>query len=234
MCSFPRCDPAVRPRRFDSWVAFLSVQVICVAFLLWLKPALAQVNHVEAAARLMSDGQLAAAETEARLALKSPSTRALALAVLGTIRLQQSKFPESESLLNQALALRPGLIGARTTLGEALALEGKPDQARNAFQEVLKRDPENFNARFDLAKLESSVHNFQKSLQVANPIISQLTHSEEGLLLLATDYGAMGKRTELEALPGFCNGGLFPVAGTLARAARTRASLARRRSALEG
>ena len=201
MRSFPRCDPAVRPRRCDYWLGFLSVQVTCVVFLLLLKPVLAQVNHVEAAARLMSDGQLAAAETEARLGLKSPSTRALALAVLGTIRLQQSRFPESENLLDQALALNPNLVGARTTLGEALVFEGKPEQARKAFQEVLQRDPESFNARFDLAKLESSVHNFQRSLQVVNPIISQLSHSEEGLLLLATDYGAMGKRTELEALP---------------------------------
>lgn len=201
MRSFPGCDPAVRPRRFDYWVGFLSVPVIGVAFLLLLNPALAQGNHVEAAARLMSDGQLAAAETEARLALKSPSTRALALAVLGTIRLQQNKFPESENLLNQALALNPGLVGARTTLGETLVLEGKPEPARKAFQDVLKRDPESFNARFDLAKLESSLQNFPKSLQVASPILSQLTHSEEGILLLATDYGAMGKRTELEALP---------------------------------
>ena len=201
MRSFKRRDPAFRSPRAHSGPGFLSFQVILVAFLLLWKPVSGQVNHVQAAARLMSEGQLSAAESEARLALKSPSTRALALALLGTIRLQQSKFPESENLLNQALALNPNLVGARTTLGEALALEGKPDHARKAFEEVLKRDPESFNARLDLAKLESSVHNFQKSLQVANPIIPQLIHSEEGLLLLATDYGAMGNRTELEALP---------------------------------
>jgi tetratricopeptide (TPR) repeat protein len=176
-------------------------QLVCLTVFLLLRSALAQVNHVETAARLMSEGQFAGAEREARQALKTPSTRALALAMLGTIRLQQGKFPESENLLNQALILNPNLVGARTTLGEALVFEGKSEDARKAFQEVLKRNPASFNARFDLAKLESSVHNFQKSLEVASPIISQLTHSEEGLLLLATDYGAMGKRTELEALP---------------------------------
>src|SRR5215469_316333 len=197
MPSFARCDPVVR-RGFYYCFRVLTLQVVCLTFLL---PALAQVNHVESAARLMSEGQLAAAEGEARLALKTPSTRALALSMLGTIRLQQSKFPESEDLLNQALALNPNLVGARTTLGEALVIEGKPEDARKAFQEALNRDPRSFNARFDLAKLESSAHNFQKSLQVASPIISELTQSEEGLLLLATDYGAMGKRTELDALP---------------------------------
>lgn len=201
MRSFQRRDPAFRPRRSHYCIGFLSLQVVWVAFLLSSKPVLGQVNHVQTAARLMSDGQLSAAESEARLALKSPSTRALALAMLGTIRLQQSKLPESETLLHQALALNPNLVGARTTLGEALVLEGKPDQARKAFQDVLKSNPESFNARFDLAKLESSAQNFQKSLEIASPIIPQLTHSEEGLLLLATDYGAVGKRTELEALP---------------------------------
>lgn len=199
MRSFRRCDPAVGPR-FPYCFRSLAVHLVCVSCLLLAKSAPAQGNHLETAARLMSEGQLPAAEREARLGLKSPSTRALALALLGTIRLQQSNFPESESLLNQALALNPNLIGARTTLGETLVLEGRPERARKAFQEVLERDPKSFNARFDLAKLEASAHNFEKSLQVATPILSGLTQTEEGLLLLATDYAGMGKRTELEAL----------------------------------
>ena len=158
MRSFRRCDPAVRPGRFPYCLRFLSVHLVCLSCLLSSKSALAQVNHLESAARLMSEGQLAAAEREARLGLKSPSTRALALAMLGTIRLQQSNFRESENLLNQALALNPNLVGARTTLGETLVLEGKPEPARKAFQEVLERAPKSFNARFDLAKLESSAH----------------------------------------------------------------------------
>lgn len=140
------------------------------------------------------------AETEARQALKNPSTRALALAVLGTIRLRESKYGESENFLTQALALNPQLLGARTTLGTVYLLENKAVLARRSFREVLRRDPENVNARLGMAKVEASLGNYQQSLQVAEPIVGQLHASDDGILLLATDYGALGKKEELKSL----------------------------------
>src|SRR6266403_1871271 len=160
----------------------------------------AQPNHIETAAQLLSQGQVQQAETEARLALDNPSTRPLGLALLGTIRLQEGKYDESTSLLTQALALNPRLVGARTTLGNSYLLQGKPDSARKSFQEALRLDPTNFNARLDLAKVEASLHNYQQSLAVATPIANQLRDSDEGLLLLATDYGSLGKKDALKDL----------------------------------
>src|SRR5580700_192567 len=103
--------------------------------------ACAQASHIEVAARLLSDGDTAQAEVEARKALQTPTTRALALAMLGTIRLQQGKTGESTKFLVQALALNPRLVGARTTLGNAYAFSNKPDLAAKCFREVLKVDP---------------------------------------------------------------------------------------------
>ena len=140
------------------------------------------------------------AETEARQALKDPSTRALALAVLGTIRLRESKYGESENFLTQALTLRPQLLGARTSLGNVYLLENKTVLARRRFKEVLRRDPGSVNARLGLAKVEASLRNYQQSLRVADPILGQLCESDDGILLLATDYGALGKKGELKAL----------------------------------
>src|SRR5207253_4763901 len=68
------------------------------------------------------------------------------------------------------------------------------------FREVLTRDPGNVNARLGLAKVEASVRNYQESLRIADPIVSQLCESDDGVLLLATDYGALGKKEELKAL----------------------------------
>jgi tetratricopeptide (TPR) repeat protein len=161
---------------------------------------LAQLNHVETAAQLLSQGQVQQAESEARLALDNPSTRPLGLALLGTIRLQEGNYAESTSFLTQALALDPRLVGARTTLGNSYLLQGKPDSARKSFQEALRLDPGNFNARLDLAKVEASLHNYQQSLAVAAPIAKQLRDSDEGLLLLATDYGSLGRKEDLKAL----------------------------------
>ena len=140
------------------------------------------------------------AETEARQALDNPSTRALGLALLGTIRLQEGRYTESTGFLTQALALNPRLVGARTTLGNAYALQGKPHLARRSFQNALRLDPGNFNARFDLAKVEASLHNYTQSLAVAGPITAQLHESDDGILLLASDYGSLGRKDELRAL----------------------------------
>ena len=180
-------------RAKDCWRVLLVLCVLAVA-------ACAQTSHIEIAAQLLTNGDTAQAEVEARKALQSPSTRALALAMLGTIRLQQGKTEESTKFLEQALALNPRLLGARTTLGNAYAFSNKPDLAAKCFREVLKVDPSNFAARFDLFKLEASRRNFQQSLDVGAPIMSQLLESDEALVVLASDYGALGKKEQLADL----------------------------------
>jgi tetratricopeptide (TPR) repeat protein len=180
-------------RARDCWRVFLVLCVLETA-------ACAQASHIEAAARLLSNGDTAQAEVEARKAMQSPSTRALALAMLGTIRLQQGKTDESTKFLVQALALNPRLVGARTTLGNAYAFDGKPDLAAKCFREALKLDPANFDARFDLFKLEALQGNFQQSLDLARPIVPQLLESDEAIVILASDYGALGRNDDLRNL----------------------------------
>jgi tetratricopeptide (TPR) repeat protein len=173
---------------------------LCLALLILPSIGLAQLSHIETAARLLSQGQMDEAETEARQALGNPTTRALALAMLGTIRLEQGKYRESTEFLTRALVLNPHLVGARTSLGNAYLLQGKSDLARNSFQDAVKLDPANFNARFGLAKVEASLHNYRRSLDVAGPIAAQLRESDDGILLLATDYGSLGRKEELRDL----------------------------------
>lgn len=174
--------------------------VFCLGLTILANVCLAQLNHIEKAANLLNQGQVDKAEAEARQALGSLSTRALALAVLGTIRLREGKYKDSENFLTQALTLNPQLLGARTSLGNVYLLEGKAVLGRRSFQGVLRRDPGNINARLGLAKVEASLRNYQQSLRVADPIVRQLCESDDGILLLATDYGALGKKEELKAL----------------------------------
>lgn len=179
-------------RLSDPTLGFLTLLLCCVSF--------AQINHVENAARFLNEGQLDSAESEARQAFKTPNTRAIALSILGTIRFEQRRFGESEDFLTKALALNTHLVGARITLGETYLLENKLAEARHSFQEALRRDPSNFNARYDLAKLETSLKEFEKSLELVRPIEPQLSASDEGLLLLATDYASLGQKQELRAV----------------------------------
>lgn len=179
-------------RLIDPKHGLATLLLCCVSF--------GQVNHLENAAQLLNQGQLDSAESEARQALKTPDTRAVALSILGTIRLEQQRYAESEEFLTKALALNSHLVGARITLGETYVLENKLPQARSSFQEALRRDPSNFNARYDLAKLETSLNEFEKSLELLRQVGPQLSTSDEGLLLLATDYAALGKKQDLRAV----------------------------------
>lgn len=169
---------------FIPWAVLLGVVVSATV-------GFAQINRIREAARLLSQGQTASAEREARLAMKDPATRPLALSVLGTIRLQEGKYKEGTVLLTEALRINPRLPGTLTTLGDAYVLQNKPLLARKSYEQALSIDPTNNNARFDLAKLEASLHNYQKSLSAARPMMGRLLKSEEGLLLLARDYGSL-------------------------------------------
>jgi len=184
-----------------SAVSCIRRASVCCGLLLsyWItaRAAFAQLDHIKTAAQLLSQGRKEEAEREARLALGNPTIRPLALAMLGTIRLEEGKYQESTQFLTKAVELNPHLSGAWTTLGDAYVLQNKPDLASQSFEKALTADPANNQARYDLAKLEASLHHYQKSLDTAHPILSQLVKAEDGLLILATDYGGLGEKDDL-------------------------------------
>jgi len=148
----------------------------------------------------MSAGDLEGAEKEAQLALRDSSTRPLALATLGAIRVRQKHYAEAAEFLSAALRLNPGLVGARVTLGEVYALTGKGVRAREVFKEVLRVDQDNREARFALAQLESASGNFSTSLSAVEPVLAELRDSPDGILLLAKDYVGLKQKDSLLAL----------------------------------
>ena len=157
-------------------------------------------NHLQTALELFNQGDLEGAEKEARFALNAPQDRAPAWGILGTIRVQQKKYDEAAGFLREALSLNPRLVGARVTLGGVYVLLGKRALATQMFTEALRLDPPNFNARLDLAQLESEAGNYRASLEAANPIASELRHSPQGLVLLASDYSGLQQKGSLATL----------------------------------
>jgi tetratricopeptide (TPR) repeat protein len=144
------------------------------------------------AADLVQQGQLNEADRQAHIALADPQTHAAACSVLGTIRLQQRRIPESVNFLQEAIRLEPKLIGARLTLAEAYTAQGKQAPAIAMFRHVLELDSSNALARFALARYESEKGNYRESIELAKPISAELKKSPEGLLLLASDYVKAG------------------------------------------
>jgi tetratricopeptide (TPR) repeat protein len=158
------------------------------------------LEHLQQAAELMNAGDLEGAEREAKSALRDSSTRPLATATLGAIRIRQKRYAEAAELLNGALRLNPGLVSARVSLGEVYMLTGKKTLARPAFNKVLAVDPANREARFALAQLESDSGNFPTSLKIAEPVLADLRHSPDGILLLAKDYAGLQQKDSLLSL----------------------------------
>jgi tetratricopeptide (TPR) repeat protein len=157
-------------------------------------------NHLERVVALIAQGDLKGAEKEARLALAKPSTRALAYATLGTIRLQQKKLAESSQYLAKAIQLDPKLVGARLTLGQVYARQGKTARARQTFQQALELAPDNPAVRVNLAQLEAMSGNYKASLELIEPIAPPLRRSPDGLVLLVIDYLGLGQKDSAREL----------------------------------
>jgi tetratricopeptide (TPR) repeat protein len=143
---------------------------------------------LQKAASLVEEGRLEEADHQAHLALSDPDTHAVACAVLGTIRFQQKRLAESVDFLQEAIRLDSRLIGARLSLAQVYAVQGKSELAVPLYRRVLSLDPSNSAARFALVNYEAEKGNYRKSLELAQPILPALKQTPDGLFALATDY----------------------------------------------
>jgi tetratricopeptide (TPR) repeat protein len=181
---------------------------LVVALLLWIlllslppsTKAQTDSDHIQQAFEMMSAGDLAGAEQEARLALRDSSKPSEGWAVLGMIRARQRRYGDATECFHTALRLDPRLLDAHLGLGEVDGLTGKTAQAREEFRSVLRADPSNRDALFGLAQLESTTENFSASLTAAEPILADLHRSSTGILLLAKDYAGLKQKDPLAAL----------------------------------
>jgi len=164
--------------------------LLCQLLILLATAAYGSDSHqaLRNAASLFQQGKLEEADHQAQLALADPQTRAAACSVLGSIRFQQKRFPESADLFEKAIRLEPHLVGAHLNLAEAYIAEGRPQLALPLYRHVLTLDPSNATARLELARNETENGHYQQSLELARPVLSALKNTPDGLFMLATDY----------------------------------------------
>jgi tetratricopeptide (TPR) repeat protein len=67
-------------------------------------------------------------------------------------------------------------------------------------ERVLALDPSNTAARLALARIETEAGNYQRSLELASPVVGAFKQSPEGLLVLASDFLNTGNRAAAVAL----------------------------------
>ncbi len=149
--------------------------------------AQADPRLAQEALRLLDQGDLSGTEAVARKLLRTPSDSAIGNALLGAVRLKQSRYEESARYLETAVRLNPQLIGARLNLANVLVLQAKRDRAELMLRAVLRLDPTNKNALYALARLENEAGRFAESLRLMQGMGEELHGSEDGLVLLTSD-----------------------------------------------
>lgn len=110
-------------------------------------------QRLERAAALIRDNRMAEAEQQLTAVLKIAPNEAGALNLLGTVRAQQNRLPEAETLFARALRIDQQFVDARMNLARLYLLKGAPDKAAPELRAVLRLDPKNREAGYRLARL---------------------------------------------------------------------------------
>src|SRR5262249_41615882 len=144
-------------------------------------------RRLERSADLIRLNKIAEAERELAGILKVAPNDADALNLLGTIRAQQGRLKEAESLFRQALRANGSLISAHMNLAYLYALQRAPENTISEFREVLRLDPANVEASYKLARLLLSEGRVDDSIQFIEDAMRSQKQGNTFLLVLLGD-----------------------------------------------
>lgn len=135
-------------RRFIA-ALFISV-LLAVTLMAQTSDEARAVARLQRVAQLISDRDLANAESELQSLLQVAPTEARALNLLGVVRAEQGRAREAEELFKRAQATSPQLLGARANLGRLYLSEERAAEAVAEFEAVLAADPKRSDAASSL------------------------------------------------------------------------------------
>lgn len=107
-------------------------------------------------------------------------------------------FRRASELVDRALALEPGHVGANVLAGELFVTTNRFDQARTAFQRVLEREPSNYRANLGLGRIWLAARSPRQALnflQAADNVASGRERAEVKRLL-ASAYLALRRTND--------------------------------------
>lgn len=111
------------------------------------------IKRLERVAGLIASNQIAPAEQELTAILKAEPEQPAALNLLGTIRAQQGKLAEAETLFLRAVRSDREYVGPHMNLAYLYKLMGQPNKTVLELKEVLRLDPDNAEAVDRLGRL---------------------------------------------------------------------------------
>jgi tetratricopeptide (TPR) repeat protein len=112
-----------------------------------------RIQKLEQIASLISENRIAEAESKLQLTLRSAPNDSVALNLLGTIRAQQKRYKEAETLFTRAIQSDKLFVGAHLNLAYLYTITGKPEKTVAELRQVLQIDPTNVEVLDRLARL---------------------------------------------------------------------------------
>jgi Flp pilus assembly protein TadD len=150
------------------------------------------VARVEQAAGLLREGKVEEAERQLAAVLKGAPNEAGALNLLGTIRAQQGKLDEAESLFARAASADRRFVGPRMNLAYLYHLKGLPEKAIVALGEVLSLEPDNADAAQKLARILLSGNRLDECINLVEDLKRRGRAAASLLAILGDAYLGKG------------------------------------------
>jgi tetratricopeptide (TPR) repeat protein len=179
-----------------------TVLVYALAILACSSPTAAaddNSQNVAQAATLIHSGKLDAAEDLLWKVLTQHPDDPEALNLLGSIRLQQKRLAESETLLHRSITLAPDRLPAHINLARVFHAEDETDKEIIALQDAVRLAPNNADIDCSLAAAYLKKNDFHDALEALDRI-PHAHRPDSALPLLAASYLGLNRVTEAQAL----------------------------------
>lgn len=193
--AFCPCD-FLCPRQFAGILAVLLV-------LLTAPLAAAQTNNIqerlENAATLIRENRIAEAEQQLNSILKRTPNEPAALNLLGTVRAQQGRLDDAETLLTRAAKIDPAFAAVHMNLAFLYLLKNAPEKTIAELKKVVSLEPNNIEANYKVARLLLSRGQIDDAIDVIEKVKLSPPVSVVFLTLLGDAYlrkGNPGKAEE--------------------------------------
>ena len=164
--------------------------------------ALAQTNDIQArlenVATLIRERRIVEAEQQLNSILKAAPNEATALNLLGTVRAQQGRLNEAETLLTRAARIDPALVAVHMNLAFLYLLKNAPEKTISELKEVVNLEPNNIEANYKLARLLLSRGQIDDSIGVIEKAKSIPSAAAIFLTLLGDAYFKKGNVQKAE------------------------------------
>jgi Flp pilus assembly protein TadD len=162
-------------------------------------PADEDSQKVGSAATLIRSGKLDDAEALLWDVLTRHPENAEALNLLGSIRLQQKRFAESETLLHRTISLAPDLLPARMNLARVYHALGETDKELTELLEAARLAPSDAEVNCALAAAYVKQNDYHLALETLERI-PRAHRPDAALPLLAASYLGLGRVADARSL----------------------------------